>query len=125
VTGRNPHVHVFMHCPKRRRDNLREALDGVYPEPSVIDVSDGGDMRKMHPSGFWGSTLDYLMRFQSQKAWWGGGKKTYRASIRDENGRRRGIKSPITGKRWGCTRNLNHYAVRAYWLERTERRKAA
>jgi hypothetical protein len=125
VTGRNPHVHVFMHCPKRRRDNLREALDGVYPEPSVIDVSDGGDMRKLHPSGFYGSTLDYLMRFQSQQAWWGGGKKTYRASIRDENGRRRGIKSPITGKRWGCTRNLNRHAVDAYWQERAERRKAA
>jgi hypothetical protein len=92
----------------------------------VIDVREGGDIRKMHqPSGLWGSTLDYLMRFKSQQAWWGGGKKTYRASIRDENGRRRGIKSPITGKRWGCTRNLNHYAVRAYWLDRAERRKAA
>ena len=126
VTGRNPHVHVFMHCPPRLRDELREALDGVYPEPRVIDVCDGSDTRKMHqPSGWWGSTLDYLMRFQSQQAWWGGGRKTYRASVRDENGRRRGIKAPILGKRWGCTRNLNHRAVQAYWLERAERRKAA
>ena len=91
----------------------------------MIDVSDGGDIRKLHPSGFYGSTLDYLMRFKSQQAWWGGGKKTYRASIRDENGRRVGIKSPITGKRWGCTRNLNRRAVEAYRLERAERRKAA
>ena len=126
VTGRNPHVHVFMHCPPRLRDELREALDGVYPEPRVIDVCYGSDTRKMHqPSGWWGSTLDYLMRFQSQQAWWGGGRKTYRASVRDENGRRRGIKAPILGKRWGCTRNLNHRAVQAYWLERAERRKAA
>jgi len=122
VTGRNPHVHVFLHCPPRRRDELREALDAVYPEPRVIDVRDGSDTRKMHqPSGWWSSTLDYLMRFQSQQAWWGGGKKTWRASVRDENGRHVGIKSPITGKRWGCTRNLNCNAIDTYWEERRHR----
>ncbi len=26
VTGRNPHVHVFMHLPSRRRDELHRAL---------------------------------------------------------------------------------------------------
>jgi len=103
VTGRNPHVHIFMHCPKRWRDELRQALDKIHPEPRVIDVSAGADIRKTHHTGHLGSTLDYLMRFQSQQAWWGGGKKTWRESIRDENGRRRGVKSPITGKRWGCT----------------------
>ena len=51
--------------------------------------------------------------------------RSERAWVRDENGRRVGIKSPITGKRWGCTRNLNRRAIEAYWLERTERRKAA
>ncbi len=118
VTGRNPHVHVFMHCRPRRRDELERALVAIYPA-GVIDVREGSDFRKMHqPSGWWGSTLDYLMRFQSQQAWWGGGKKTYRASVRDENGRRRGIKSPITGKRWGCTRNLNRNAIDAYWQRR-------
>ena len=121
VTGRNPHVHVFMHCPRRRRDELREALDHVYPEPRVIDLVDGGDIRKRHHTGHLGSTLDYLMRFQNQQAWWGGGKKTWRASVRDENGRHVGIKSPITGKRWGCTRNLNRNAIDTYWEERRHR----
>jgi hypothetical protein len=72
----------------------------------VIDVREGGDIRRLHHSGFYGSTLDYLCRFKSQQAWWGD-RKTYRASTRDEKGRRRGIKSPITGKRWGCTRNIS------------------
>jgi len=125
MTGRNPHVHVFMHCPKRRRDELRQALDAVYPEPRVIDVSAGGDIRKPHHTGHLGSTLDYLMRFKSQQAWWAEDGKTWRASVVDENGRHRGIKSPITGKRWGCTRNLNRHAVEAYWQAREERRKAA
>ena len=112
VTGRNPHVHVFLHCPKRLRNDLRTALDAAYPEPGLIDVSDGYDIRQLHHSGFLGSTLDYLMRFKSQQAWWAD-KKTYRQSVPDENGRRRGTKSPITGKRWGCTRNIASRAIDA------------
>lgn len=112
VTGRTPHVHVFMRCPSRRRDDLRSALVSRYP-PRVMDVSDGGDIRRRHHSGLWGSTLDYLMRFKSQQAWWAD-KGTYRESIRGENGRRQGVKSPITGKRWGCTRNLSPRAIDAY-----------
>ena len=57
------------------------------------------------------------LRFKSQQAWWGD-RGTYRASIRDETGRRRGIKSPITGKRWGCTRNVSSRAIQAYWWRR-------
>ena len=117
VTGRNPHVHVFMHCPPRLRDELNRALVGLYPA-GVIDVRKGGDIRRLHPSGFFGSTLDYLCRFKSQQAWWADGGKTYRESIRDEKGRRRGIKSPITGKRWGCTRNISPRAIGLY-LEAT------
>jgi hypothetical protein len=55
VTGRNPHVHVFMHCPPRSRDELQRKLVALYPA-GVIDVREGGDIRKPHPSGFWGST---------------------------------------------------------------------
>ena len=122
--GRNPHVHVFLHCPKKLRENLSKALDGVYPEPRVIDVREGSDIRKLHHSGFWSSTPDYLMRFQSQQAWWGGGKKNNRMTYRGEDGKRHGIKSPLVGRRWGCTRNLNHNAVAAYW-EARKRPKAA
>ena len=124
VTGRNPHVHVFMHCPPRRRDELDSALVANYP-PGVIDVRAGSDIRKLHqPSGFDGSTLDYLCRFKSQQAWWADRGRTYRASIRDENGRRRGIKSPITGKRWGCTRNISPSSVEAHLMEKAEARAA-
>jgi hypothetical protein len=115
VTGRNPHVHVFMHCPRRLRDGLHQALAAIYPA-GVIDVREGSDIRKPHHSGY-GSTLDYLCRFKSQQAYWADHGKTYRASIRDENGRRRGIKSPITGKRWGCTRNISQRAIDEYWAE--------
>jgi len=121
VTGHNPHVHVFMHCPKRRRDELERALVAIYPA-GVIDVREGSDTRKLHHSGYWGSTLDYLMRFKSQQAWWADHGKTYRASIRDENGRRRGIKSPITGKRWGCTRNIAARAIDLHLATKAEAR---
>jgi hypothetical protein len=86
-------------------------------------LSDGCDIRRRHHSGHLGSTLDYLMRFKSQKAWWGD-KGTYRASIRDADGRRRGIKSPITGKRWGCTRNLSPRVIDAHFEAQAESRAA-
>ena len=127
ATGRNPHVHVFMHCPTRSRDELRLALVALHP-PGMIDVSEGGDIRRTYISAdssrFWGSTLDYLMRFKSQQAWWGD-RDTYRASIRDANGRRRGIKSPITGKRWGCTRNISSRAIDAHREAKAKAREAA
>ena len=50
-TGRNPHVHVFMHCPPRQCDELNSALVANY-SAGVIDVSEGGDIRKPHPSGY-------------------------------------------------------------------------
>lgn len=112
VTGRNPHVHVFMHCPLRLRDELHTALVAIYPV-GVIDVSDGCDIRRRHHTGHLGSTLDYLMRFKSQQAWWGD-KGTPRATTRDADGRHRGVKSPITGKRWGCTRNISARAIYAH-----------
>lgn len=90
----------------------------------MIDVSDGSDIRKLHHSGYLGSTLDYLCRFKSQQAYWADCGTTYRASIRDEKGRRRGIKSPITGKRWGCTRNISPRAVEAHFTAKTEARAA-
>ena len=124
VTGRNSHVHVFMHCPPRLRDELNRALVGLYPA-GVIDVREGGDIRRLHPSGFFGNTLDYMMRFKSQQAWWADGGRTYRASIRDEKGRCRGIKSPITGKRWGCTRNISSRAIDAFLAAKAEARAAA
>jgi len=124
VTGRNPHVHVFMYCRPRRRDELERALVPIY-RAGVIDVRKGSDTRTLHHSGYWGSTLDYLMRFKSQQAWWADHGKTYRASIRDENGRRRGIKSPITGKRWGCTRNIAARAIDLHLATKAEARAAA
>jgi len=116
ATGRNPHVHLFMHCPKPHRNELGHALIAIYPA-GVIDVREGSDIRKLHHSGFYGSTLDYLCRFKSQQAYWADRGKSYRQSVPDANGRRRGVKAPITGKRWGCTRNLSQRAIDAYWDE--------
>src|SRR6476620_2407499 len=71
VMGRDPHVHIFMHCPPRRRDELNSALVANYPA-GVIDVREGSDIRKPHSSSYCGSTLDYLMRFKSQQGVRGG-----------------------------------------------------
>ena len=121
--GKVPHVHVFMHCPPRLRDELNRALVGLYPA-GVIDVREGGDIRRLHhPSGFFGSALDYLMRFKSQQAYVADGGRTWRASVKltvidAKTGRartiNRGIKSPITGKRWGRTRNISPRAIGRY-----------
>jgi len=124
VRGRNPHVHVFMHCPKPHRDRLRQALVARHP-PRVIDVSKGSDIREPHYSGYYSSTLDYLCRFKSQQAFVADGGKTWRASIKDENGRHRGIPSPITGKRWGCTRNIAARAIDFHLATKAEARAAA
>jgi hypothetical protein len=123
VTGRNPHVHIFMHCMSRRRDELNSVLVANYPA-GVIDVTEGSHIRKRHHSGYLGSTLDYLCRFKSQQAWWAD-KETFRQSIRDDQGRRRGIKSPITGKRWGSTRNISPSVVEAHLAAKSEARAAA
>jgi len=124
-TGRNPHVHVFMHCPKRRRVELDRALVAIYPA-GVIDVRVGSDTRKLHqPSGYYGSTLDYLMRFMNQQAFVANGGRTWRESIKDEKGRNVGVKSPITGKRWGCTRNIAARAIDLHLATKAEARAAA
>jgi hypothetical protein len=95
---------------------------GLYPA-GVIDVREGGDIRRPHPSGFFGSTIDYLMRFKSQQAFVADGGRAWRASVKltvidGKTGRtrtiNRGIKSPITGKRWGCTRNISPRAIGLY-----------
>lgn len=132
VAGRNPHVHVFMHCPTRQRDELSSVLVANYPA-GVIDVREGGDIRKPHPSGYLGSTLDYLMRFKSQQAFVADGGRTWRASTKltildGKTGRprtvNRGIKSPLTGKRWGCTHNISPRAVEAFLATKAEARAA-
>jgi len=124
VTGRNPHAHIFMHCPPRRREELSGALV-ANDQAGVIDVREGSDIRKLHqPSGYWGSTLDYICRFKSQQAYVADGGRTWRASIRDKNGRRVGIKSPIIGKRWGCTRNISPRAVESHLAAKAEARAA-
>jgi hypothetical protein len=59
------------------------------------------------------------------------GGRTWRASIKltvidGKTGRERtinrGIKSPITGKRWGCTRNISPRAVEAHLAAKAEER---
>lgn len=106
-----------MHCPKRHREELRDKLTAIYPAASEIDVRPGSDIRKLHQiSGKWGSTLDYLTRYKSQQAYWGD-RSTPRATITDMNGRHRGVKAPIVGKRWGCTRNISQRAIDEYWAE--------
>jgi hypothetical protein len=122
--GRNPHVHVFTHCRARHRDKLKRALVALY-SAGVVDVREGSYIRKMHYSGFWGSTLDYLCRFKSQQAWYADSGKANRESRRDENGRRVGIKSPLTGKRWGCTRNIAARAIDLHLRAKTEARATA
>jgi hypothetical protein len=110
-----------MHCPRLLHDELRQRLHAIYQQAGTIDVREGSDIRKLHqPSGFYGSSLDYLTRFKTQKAYWGD-RSTPRATIRDENGRHQGVKAPIVGKRWGCTRNISQRAIDTYWAERNAR----
>ena len=123
VTGRNPHVHVFMHCPRRLRKELEHALVPLYPA-RVIDISDGGDIRKPHPLGTLWQHAGLPLPLQEPTSVVGD-RKTYRASIRDDKGRRRGIKSPIIGKRWGCTRNISPRAVEAHLAAKSEAREVA
>lgn len=107
--GRSPHLHVLMHLPPRLRGELAKALQEIYPA-GAIDVSKGDFIASQHVSGYWGSTFDYITRYMSQRAYWMQNGKRWRASRRDASGKHVGVKAPIEGKRWGCTRNINRNA---------------
>jgi hypothetical protein len=118
-SGRNPHLHVFMHLPTaQHRALLQEALSKVHGTDArgglVAAVHVGSEQLTKHPSGYYGSTLDYMTRHKSQKAYFRQRGRTWRASTRDENGRHRGIKTPFVGSRWGTSRNINAQAREAY-----------
>jgi hypothetical protein len=118
-TGRNPHLHVFMHLPDAKdRDELQAALTAVHGYTDagglVAKVRDGFERIWHEESGYWSSTFDYLTRHKSQQAYIADGGRTWRASRRDENGRHRGIKCPFFGRRWNVSRNINAKARQAY-----------
>jgi hypothetical protein len=122
-SGRNAHLHTFMHLPATLFEELRAALDKTYDNGSsividgrlwrIIDVSEGSDTRVKHASRYWGSTFDYITRYKNQKAYIADGKRTWRASRLDEYGRHVGIKTPFVGRRWNVTRNINKHAIAA------------
>jgi hypothetical protein len=130
-SGRNAHQHTFMHLPSAALEELSAALGKIYDDSSsividgrlwrIIDVSEGSDTRVKHASRYWGSTFDYITRHKSQQAYIADGKKSWRASRLDENGRHVGIKTPFVGRRWNVTRNINKHAIEAY--EDAQRRK--
>jgi hypothetical protein len=117
-TGRNPHLHVFMHLPDaKQRDNLQAAVSGLYGYTTagglVAMVRDGFE-RIRHESGYWISTFDYMTRYKTQQAYFGDGGRSWRASQRDANGRHVGIKCPFVGRRWNVSRNINAKARQSY-----------
>jgi hypothetical protein len=78
-SGRDPHLHVFLHVPDaKRRDQLQAALTKVHGYTAagglVAHVCVGTDKRVRHEgSPYWGSTFDYITRYQTQQAfvrWW-------------------------------------------------------
>ena len=111
-TGQNPHLHILLHLPDaKHRDELQADLTAIYGYTAagapVVKVCSGTDKRVRHESGYYGSTFDYITRHKTQQAFVAGGRKTWRASRRDENGRHRGIKCPFVGRRWNVSRNIN------------------
>jgi hypothetical protein len=124
-SGRNPHLHVLMHLPARLREELHCALQAKYAA-GAIDVRDGTYISVPHPSGYWGSTFGYITRHMSQQAFVMLSGKSWRASRRDPNsGKHVGIKTPILGKRWGCTRNISPKAVEAHLAAQSAERELA
>jgi hypothetical protein len=118
-TGLNPHLHVLLHLPDaKHHDELQAALINVYGSTAagglIAKVCIGTDNRTRHESGYWGSTFDYMTRHKTQQAFVAGGRKTWRASRRDQNGRHRGLKCPFVGRRWATSHNINANARQAY-----------
>lgn len=109
-SGRNPHLHMLMHLPSaKHRDELQAAYNDVYDSAGylVAKVTAGTERRVRHqPSGYFGSSADYITRHKSQQAYVAQGGSTWRASRRDANGRHRGIKTPFVGKRWATSHNI-------------------
>jgi hypothetical protein len=94
--GTDPHMHILMHLPARLISDLREALARQHPGDGVTHVRRDDGRTILHPSGFYGSTLNYMRKQMSPQAWWALSKRVRRAGG-----------GPFTGRRWGTTANIN------------------
>ena len=96
IAGTDPHIHILMHLPARLVLEFREALARQYPGDNVIHLRADDGQASWHPSGYRGSTLNYMRKQMSPQAWWALGKRVRRVQG-----------GPFTGRRWGTTTNLN------------------
>jgi hypothetical protein len=81
--------------------------------------------RGRHVGHVGASTLDYITRHKTQRAFIADGKRSWRASRPDKNGRHVGIKTPFVGRRWNVTRNINKHAIAAYENAQLRKRLSA
>jgi len=102
--GSDAHLHTLLHLPRRALiADLKTALATRYAEPgdTHIRADDGRCYR--HDSGYYGSTLHYMISHMSPQAWWA--LKTI-----GQRTRRRRERAPFVGKRYFITANISERA---------------
>lgn len=106
--GTDAHLHALLHLPRRALiADLRAALTTRYPEPGAIHIRADDSRCYRHDSGYYGSTLNYMISHMSPQAAWA-------LKMLGQRTRRRRDRAPFIGKRYFITANLAERAQHAY-----------
>ena len=69
--GSDAHLHALLHLPRRAHiADLKAALATRYPEPGAIYIRADDGRCYRHDSGYYGSTLNYMISHMSPQAAW-------------------------------------------------------
>jgi hypothetical protein len=106
--GTDAHLHALLHLPRRPLiADLRAALATRYPEPGATHIRADNGRCYRHDSGYYGSTLNYMISHMSPQAAWA-------LKMLGQRTRRRRDRAPFVGKRYFITANLAERAQHAY-----------
>jgi hypothetical protein len=102
--GTDAHLHALLHLPKRALiPDLRAALAARYREEGATHIRADDGRYYRHDSGYYGSTLNYMISHMSPQAAWA-------LKMLGQRTRRRRDRAPFLGKRYFITSNISESA---------------
>jgi hypothetical protein len=114
--GTDAHLYTLLHLPSRKLvPQLGAALTIHYPEPGAPHIRADDGRCYLHDSGYYGSTLNYMISHMSPQAWWALHKTVRRRRDRAPFVGKRCFVSANNGERAQCTnhrQNIIQFPVR-------------
>jgi hypothetical protein len=106
--GTDAHLHALLHLSRRALiADLKVALATRYPEPGATHIRADDGRCYRHDSGYYGSTLNYMISHMSPQAAWA-------LKMLGQRTRRRRDRAPFVGKRYFITANIGERAQRMF-----------